>query len=172
MALLAAVASTSGPVAASIPVAVRLTIVSESHYEQATARAYARFLSENGNFLIAGNHVAGAPRIYRSELIKCIDEQDDQAGCARRLLQPHEADREYPPVVVLVSRGDADGTQRWRCVGSADEDYWAERQSTELRLDKAMFGSPEEREAERAKAVECIFAAGTEAGGRVKIERR
>ena len=166
---LAALGAVAVPAFGSIPVSVRLVVVSDDAYGRALNRAYGELLSEGGNFLIAED-VPGGPIIYPDKLAACTAKAADMAACARAEIPAHEINRDYPPVAVLATR-EKGSVYRWRCVGAAGEDYWPERQTVTIDLSKAMFGTPEERAALRGKALDCIFAAGTEAGGRIKISR-
>ena len=169
MAALALAGALAAPALAFIPVGVRLVVVSDDPHAQAVSRAYAEYLVEGRNFLIAEG-VQGAPTIYPAELAKCVARGEQAAACARAAIPPHELNKEYPPVALLATHVSG-SLYRWRCVGAAGEDYWPERQTVTIDLSEAMFGTPEQRAGWRDKAVACIFAAGTESGGRIRIDR-
>ena len=167
--VLALIAALAAPALAFIPVGVRLVVVSDDARAQAVSRAYAEYLVQGGNFLIAEG-VQGAPIIYPADLAKCVAKGEEAAACARAAIPPHELNKEYPPVALLATHVSG-SHYRWRCVGAAEEDYWPERQTLTIDLAEAMFGSPEQRAGWRDKALACIFAAGTESGGRIRIDR-
>ena len=170
IAALALAAALAAPALAFIPVGVRLVVVSDDPHAQAVSRAYAEYLVQGRNFLIAEG-VQGAPIIYPADLTKCAAKGEEAAVCARAAIPAHELNKEYPPVALLATHVSG-SRYRWRCVGAAEEDYWPERQTLTIDLGQAMFGTPEQRADWRDRAVACIFAAGTEAGGRIKIDRK
>ena len=166
---LVAMLAVAVPAQGSIPVAVRLIVVSGDPHSQALNRAYAEYLAAGDNFLIA-QPTGDAPVIYPDKLATCVSQADDVGACARAEVPVHETNKQYPPVALLATQVSA-SVYQWRCVGPADQDYWAERQTVTIDLSEAMFGTPAQRADWRTVAVNCIFAAGTESEGRIRLQR-
>lgn len=152
---------TSAPAHASIPVGVRLIIVSADIHDQALGRGFAKILEEYAAFLIAGSPV------YRTAVVRCLENGADQEACVRGVLTPGDNDKDLPPVVVVVRRTGSD-QHEWRCIGAGDQAYAPARQTVSLRMAEAMAGDASARFAARKIATDCILAAASEAQGRVR----
>ncbi len=157
---LAAFAASSGALA-SIPVQIRLIIVSADPHDQALSRGFATILQEYGAFLNAGSPA------YQPDILRCLAERRGREACVRSALKPGEQDREMPPVVVLIDRASANGHE-WRCPGAGEDDFAPARQTVSVRMKAALLGSLATRFQERKKAIECILSAASEAQGRVR----
>ena len=165
LALAALAVSVAAPLAASIPVSLRLTLLSADRHDEALNRGFLAMLEEYDAFVAVGDPVPFA----RDVLSRCLG-RADSAACTRATIVAQPVDRDQPPVVVIVTRAGRD-RYRWQCFGTADQPWSPARQDITLDLKQALFGTPEVRFQARRRAVDCIMAAASEANGRVRVAR-
>jgi hypothetical protein len=161
IAALAVVAA--APLAASMPVSLRLTLMSADRHDEALSRGFISVLEHYEGFLLAGEPMPFA----RDALSRCL-KLVEKAACTRTAIVRQAIDQDQPPVVVIVTRVGRD-RYRWQCSGAGDQPWSPARQDVTLDLKQAMFGTPEVRVQARRRAVDCIMAAASEAKGRVRV---
>lgn len=167
VAALAILAVGSSAAWADIPVSIRVGVYSEDFEQRALAKSYVQYLAALDEFQLSEE---GMPLVSMNWVEPCWGKEIEPDQCVRELIKPGDLDKELPPIAVLVFK-KADGAQRWICLGAGDAPYWREKQRIDVNLEKALFGTPEERASIRRRAVACIFAAGTEAGGRINLSK-
>ena len=153
----------AAPLAASMPVSLRLTLMSVDRHDEALNRGFIAMLEDYEAFLLAGDPLPFA-RDALSHCLKLVE----KAACTRNAIVPQAVDRDQPPVVVIVTAVTND-RHRWQCFGAGDQAWSPARQDITLDLEQAMFGTPEVRFQARRRAVDCIMAAASEAKGRVRV---
>lgn len=149
---------------ASIPVGLRLVLVSPDAHDQALNRGFLAMLIEYHAFYLAEQ----AP--LTSDFARCTSLTERLESCVRDALKPSPNDQENPPVVIIAT-SEPDNKFRWQCFGVGMEAYVAAKQDVRLDLMRAMFTHPEEKFKWRREAIDCIMAAASEAEGRVRITR-
>lgn len=150
--------------ASAVPVGLRLVLVSPNPHDEALNRGFIAVLVEYYAFYLAGS------LSFASNFASCANLSEGLGACVRGAIKPTANDQDNPPVVVIAT-SEPDGKFRWRCFGVGKEAYAAPKQDVRLDLMRAMFSFPQERLTGRRQAVDCIMAAASEAGGRVRINR-
>ena len=153
------------PLAASIPVGLRLTLLSADRNDEALNRGFLAILVDYQAFLLSGHP---AP-IAREALSRCTG-KDEVRQCVRAALGGQASHPDHPSVVVLTSRIDP-YRYRWQCFGVGAGPWSAARQDITLDLKIGLFGKAGERFEVRRRATACIMAAASEAQGRVSVPR-
>lgn len=153
------------PAAASMPVGIRIILVSPDPHDEALNRGFVAVLEEYHAFVDAGHPVLFADFSRCAALASAARE-----ACVRAELKPNPADRDNPPVVVIATR-EGGSRYRWQCIGVGERPWAASKQSVRLDLKRALLAKPGLRFAARRTAVDCIMAAASEAEGRVRVER-
>lgn len=153
----------AAPLAASMPVSLRLTLISADRHDEALNRGFIAVLADYEAFLLAGDPLPFA----RDALSRCL-KLVEKAACTRTAVVSQAIDQDQPPVVVIVTKVAKD-RHRWQCFGAGDQPWSPARQDIRLDLKRAMFGTPEVRFQARRRAVDCIMAAASEANGRVRV---
>lgn len=158
--LLAGLAAAPFAAAASIPPSIAPIIVSNDKQTEAINGAYLEWLSRNENFLIADGP------IMRWQAADCLRRRGEPVGCIHRLLREKPANKQAPPVVLLIRRGEGDN-YHWICVGYGRQPETVTPRAS-IDLKSAMFGDAAARAEMRDKALRCLFSAASEAEGVIR----
>lgn len=145
----------AGAAHASIPPSYKVLVVSDVLETTAVSRGLVEVLSALDAFQWAQSDVRAR------DVEGCLGDEAGAEACVRAAMAKYPADGRQPPVVV-VARAGADGRMRWRCIGTGAKPSDAARRDVTFDARLALFGSQDQRMAERRKAAGCIDEAANE----------
>ena len=151
-----AVAGLLWPAAAGamIPPSYKIVVTAPDEETEATSRALVEAMSTfNAFFWIDSD-------IHKNEAGRCLTAADLKA-CMHETIARRPVDERARPVVI-VARPVKPGVSSWACFGSGANAKAEGSGTVEIDLKAALFGPEKARNAERRKAMACIYAAESE----------
>lgn len=143
-----------GAAGAMMPPSYKLLVVAPDEETEATSRALLEAMSTfNSFFWITSD-------IHKNEAGRCLA-APDLGVCVHERVSARPVDPRARPVVI-VARPVKPGVSSWACFGSGRNAKAPGSGVVEIDLKAALFGPEKARNAERRKAMDCIYAAESE----------